>query len=330
MATRNDVARLAGVSTATVSRVVNNNPNVSPEAKERVVKAIKELNYVPSVIAKSLRTKLSYTIAFVVHDVTNPFFGEIFRGICDAAIEQDYFALIYQYIDSIDYFTKILQKSPDAIITFSSLSEEVTKLLSEHNVPVFYLGKVPKDDTFAGYITFDFEDAAYKMVNYLYEKGHRDIALIGRSQVSNNHIKEGYRRAFFDLGLSYNEDFVEDFDSYNFLVTTGYDCMMRLLDKDKLPTAVVCNSDWIAVGAINAISEKGLSVPEDISVVGFDDLPVSAYLNPPLTTAKTEGYEEGRLACSMLIDYLKGKPISPVEIKCRIVERKSVKKIKKV
>lgn len=327
MATRNDVARLAGVSTATVSRVVNNNPSVSPDAKKRVLAAIRELNYVPNVIAKSLRTKLSYTIAFVVHDVTNPFFGEIFRGICDAAAENDYFALIYQYIDSVDYFIKILQKSPDAIITFSNLSDEVKTLLLERNVPVFYLGKVPKKGTFAGYITFDFEDAAYKMVKYLYEKGHREIALIGRSQETNNHIQEGYKRAFSDLGLTYNEDAVECFDSYKFLVTTGYDCMKRLLGKKRLPTAVVCNSDWIAVGAVNAIFESGLRVPEDISVVGFDDLPVSAYLNPPLTTAKTEGYEEGRLACSMLIEYLQGKSISPVKLKCKIIERKSVKRI---
>lgn len=327
MATRNDVARLAGVSTATVSRVVNNNKNVSPEAKEKVMSAIKQLSYVPNVIAKSLRTKLSYTIAFVVHDVTNPFFGEIFRGICDEANEQNYFALIYQYIDSTEYFLKILQKSPDAIITFSSLSDEVSDLLSEHDIPVFYLGKVPKEGTFAGYITFDFEDAAYKMVNYLYNKGHREIALIGRSQATNNHIHEGYRRAFRDLKLCYNEDKVEFFDSYNFLVKTGYECMKKLLDKKSLPTAVVCNSDWIAVGAMNAISESGLKVPDDISVVGFDDLPVSAYLNPPLTTAKTEGYEEGRLACNMLINYLRGEEILPVKLKCEITERKSVKKI---
>ena len=329
MATRNDVARLAGVSTATVSRVVNNNKNVSPEAKEKVINAIKELSYVPNVIAKSLRTKLSYTIAFVVHDVTNPFFGEIFRGICDEANEQNYFALIYQYIDSTEYFLKILQKSPDAIITFSTLSEEVRELLSEHNIPVFYLGKVPKEGTFAGYITFDFEDAAYKMVNYLYKKGHREIALIGRSQATNNHIHEGYRRAFSDLSLTYDEDKVEFFESYNFLVKTGYDCMQKLLSKKSLPTAVVCNSDWIAVGAMNAISEKGLKVPDDISVVGFDDLPVSAFLNPPLTTAKTEGYEEGRLACNMLINYLRGEKVSPVKLKCKIIERKSVKSILK-
>ena len=327
MATRNDVARLAGVSTATVSRVVNNNPNVSPVAKEKVIKAIKELNYVPNVIAKSLRTKSSYTIAFVVHDVTNPFFGEIFRGICDVASEHDYFALIYQYIDSVDYFVKILQKSPDAIITFSNLSDEVKELLTIRNVPVYYLGKVPKDGTFAGYITFDFEDAAYKMVSYLYKKGHRDIALIGREQSSNNHIHEGYRRALSDLGIEYNPERVEFFDSYKFLVNTGYECMMKLLNKDKLPTAVVCNSDWIAVGAINAIFERGLKVPDDISVVGFDDLPVSAYLNPPLTTSKTEGYEEGRLACRQIIDYLGGEAILPIKLKCKIIERKSVKSI---
>lgn len=327
MATRNDVARLAGVSTATVSRVVNKSNKVSPETAERVEAAIKELGYVPNVMAKSLRTRLSYTVAFVVHDVTNPFFGEIFRGICDVAAEQDYFALIYQYIDSVEYFMKILQKSPDAIITFSNLSDEVKMLLDSHNVPVFYLGSVKGNTAYAGSITVDFEDAAYKMVNYLFSLGHRNIALIGRSQKGNNHIYEGYRRAFNDLNLCYSEENVEWFDSYRFIVSSGYECMKRLLKKKKLPTAVVCNSDWVAVGAVNAIFQKGLKVPDDISVVGFDDLPVSAYLNPPLTTAKTEGYEEGRLACHMVIDCLNGKKIKPVKIKCNIIERKSVKRL---
>ena len=327
MATRNDVARLAGVSTATVSRVVNNGANVSEETKERVREAIRSLDYVPNVIARSLRTKLSYTIAFVVHDVTNPFFGEIFRGICDAAQGEGYFALIYQYVNSVDYFYKILQKTPDAIITFSAFGEDVKKLLSEHGIPVFYLGKVPREGTYAGYITFDFEDAAYKMVNYLYKRGHRDIALIGRSQSSNNHIHEGYRRALADLKLHYDETAIEWFDSYRFIVRSGFECMGRILARAQLPTAVVCNSDWVAVGAINAIYEAGYRVPDDISVVGFDDLPVSRYLNPPLTTAKTEGYDEGRRAFKMLIDYLRNKTISTLELKCKIIERKSVKTI---
>ena len=190
MATRNDVARLAGVSTATVSRVVNGCGNVTEETRCQVLRAIKELDYVPNVIAKSLRTRSSYTIAFVVNDVTNPFFSELYRGICDEAGEHGYAALIYQYDDAAQ-MTRLLERNVDGIITFLRFSEEIVSLIAKSGTPVFYIGKEREETGAAGALRFDFAKAGYDMMYYLYQKGHRDIGLIARGTRKFQDIHAG-------------------------------------------------------------------------------------------------------------------------------------------
>ncbi len=327
MATRNDVARLAGVSTATVSRVVNGSQNVTEETRKQVLYAIKELNYVPNVIAKSLRTRSSYTIAFVVNDVTNPFFSELFRGICDEANEHGYAALIYQYEDDPEHMTRLLERNVDGIITFLRFSEEIIALIARSNTPVFYIGKEREDTGEAGALRFDFAQAGYEMMRYLYRKGHRNIGLIARGTRKNQDIHAGYVRACQELSLDYNENRIAWFDSNKFIIETGNTAMHELLSRSLGLTAVVCNSDWIAVGALSAAYSAGLCVPKDISIVGFDDLLISAYTSPPLTTYKTEGYEDGRLGCRMLISHIQGCSMPVKDLKGQIVERESVKNL---
>ena len=327
MATRNDVARLAGVSTATVSRVVNGCGNVTEETRSQVLRAIKELDYVPNVIAKSLRTRSSYTIAFVVNDVTNPFFSELYRGICDEAAEHGYAALIYQYNDDASQMTRLLERNVDGIITFLRFSEEIISLIAKSGTPVFYIGKEREETGAAGALRFDFAKAGYDMMYYLYQKGHRDIGLIARGTRKFQDIHAGYIRACGEFGLIYDENRIAWFDSNKFIIESGSAAMRELLDRNTGISAVVCNSDWVAVGALSAAHAAGYRVPEDISVVGFDDLLISSYTVPPLTTIKTEGYEEGRLGCSMLISHIRGSSMPVQELKGRIVERGSVKTI---
>lgn len=327
MATRNDVARLAGVSTATVSRVVNGRDSVTEETRDAVLKAIRELNYVPNVIARSLRTRLSYTLAFVVNDVTNPFFSELYRGICDEANEHGYAAFIYQYEDDVKHMSRLLERNVDGIITFLRFSEEILELIAHSRTPVFYIGKEREETGEAGALRFDFAEAGYDMMHFLHRKGHRNIGLIARSTRKYQDIHAGYVRACGELGLTYDERRIAWFDSNKFIIEAGSNAMNDLLGRNLGLTAVVCNSDWIAVGALSAAQAAGLQVPEDISVVGFDDLLISSYTTPPLTTVKTEGYEEGRLGCRMLISHLQGKSLPVQDLKGVLVERSSVKDI---
>ncbi len=325
MATRNDVARLAGVSTATVSRVVNGSSKVTDETRERVLDVIKQLNYVPNVIARSLRTRFSYTIAFVVNDVTNPFFSELYRGICDEANDCGYAALIYQYDDDPKNMTRLLERNVDGIITFLRFSEDIVSLIAQSNTPVFYIGKEREDTGEAGALRFDFAKAGYDMMHYLYEKGHRNIGLIARGTRKCQDIHAGYMKACKELDIPYNENNIAWFDSNKFIVESGSSAMSELLSRNLDISAVVCNSDWVAVGALSAAYNAGLKVPDDISIVGFDDLLISSYTTPPLTTIKTEGYEEGRLGCKMLISHIQGSSMPVQDLKGTIVERGSVK-----
>ena len=325
MTTRNDVARLAGVSTATVSRVVNGSSSVTEETRESLLRAIRELNYVPNVIARSLRTRSSYTLAFVVNDVTNPFFSELYRGICDEANENGYAAFIYQYEDDMEHMSRLLERSVDGIITFLRFSEEILALIRQSKTPVFYIGKEREETEEAGALRFDFAEAGYDMMHYLHRKGHRNIGLIARGTRKFQDIHAGYVRACGELGLPYDERNIAWFDSNKFIVEAGCSAMHELLSRNLGLTAVVCNSDWVAVGAISAAHSAGLKIPEDISIVGFDDLLISSYTTPPLTTVKTEGYEEGRLGCRMLISHLHGKSMPVQDLKGRLVERGSVK-----
>lgn len=327
MATRNDVARLAGVSTATVSRVVNGRESVTEETRKAVQEAIRELNYVPNVIARSLRTSLSYTLAFVVNDVTNPFFSELYRGICDEANAHGYAAFIYQYEEDAEHMSRLLERNVDGIITFLRFSEEILKQIAHSKTPVFYIGKEREETEEAGALRFDFAEAGYEMMHYLHRKGHRKIGLIARGTRKYQDIHAGYVRACGELGLIYDERNIAWFDSNKFIIEAGNSAMRELLARKLGLTAVVCNSDWVAVGALHAVQACGLRVPEDLSVVGFDDLLISSYTTPPLTTVKTEGYEEGRLGCRMLISHLQGNSMPVQDLKGVLVERGSVRDI---
>ena len=308
MSTIKDVARRAGVSTMTVSRVINNADYISPETRERVEQAIAELDYLPNALARSLRFKQTKTIALVLTDITNPFFTGVSRGVGDAAVAHGFSVLFCNTDESKqverDYLSILLQKQVDGVLLVpaSSDSEAATQLRSR-GVPMVVIDRripIPVDT-----VRGDSERGAYDLTRHLIELGHRRIAAItGPTDVSTASDRvAGYKRALAEVGIPIDPDLICVDD---FMTEGGYRSIQRLLRAAVRPTAIFAGNNFIAFGAFRALREAGLGIPEDISLVTFDDLPDSWLLSPFLTTANQPSHEIGQRATELLIARLTG------------------------
>ncbi len=316
MSTISDVARLAGVSTMTVSRVVNNSGYISQATRERVERAVEQLGYVPNALARGLRFKQTKTIALILTDITNPFFTTVARGVEDAASEQG-FNVIFCNTDEDEgdegeYLNMLLQKQVDGILLVPArCSSESISLLQSRSVPVVVLDRrVPgvQVDTVRG----DSEEGAYQLVRYLLGLGHHGIAVLSgpRSVSTATDRVDGYRRAMAEAGVRVDESMVHH-DAFS--QEGGYRMAKRALAAGPHPTALFAGNNFIAAGAFRALQEAGLKVPEDVSLVAFDDLAQSLAMEPFLTVAAQPAYEMGRRATELLLDRLAGE--APAE--CR-------------
>ncbi len=318
MSTISDVARLAGVSAMTVSRVINNSGYISSETRERVEKVIADLGYVPNALARSLRFKQTKTLALVLTDITNPFFTTIARGVEDAASEQG-FSVIFCNTDEseskeAEYLNVLLQKQVDGLLLVPACySGDSVTFLQEHKVPVVVLDRRVSDvkiDT----VRCDSEEGAYRLTRHLLDLGHTRIAILsGPSSVSTAMDRvAGYRRALVEAGLSSRAELVYHGE---FVQTSGYQMALQALLVTLRPTALFAANNFITSGAFRAIREAGLRVPEDISIVSFDDLPMASDMGPFLTVAAQPAYEMGRRATELLLTRLAGEgPAEPQEI----------------
>jgi LacI family transcriptional regulator len=318
MSTIRDVAERAGVSTMTVSRVINNSGYFSREARERVEAAIAELGYVPNTLARSLRFKQTKTIALVLTDITNPFFTTLARGAEDVASEEG-FNVIFCNTDESEgeqarELTVLVQKRVDGVLLVPAASSaEPVAFLREQGVPVVVLDRRVPDCTVDS-VRCDSEQGAYELVKLLLGLGHTRIAaLSGPEKVSTAQDRvAGYRRALAESGLGPGAEIVR----YGPFTQAGGNTMARqVLALSPRPTALLAANNFIAVGAYQAVREAGLSVPEDVSIVGFDDLPAWLTMEPFLTVAAQPAYEMGQRATRMLLDRL-GREAPP---ECREV-----------
>jgi LacI family transcriptional regulator len=318
MSTIRNVAERAGVSTMTVSRVINNSGYTSQETRERVETAIAELGYVPNTLARSLRFKRTKTLALVITDITNPFFTTIARGVEDAASEQGFNVFFCNTDESETEQAKeliaLVQKRVDGVLLVPAASSaEPIAFLREQNVPVVVLDRRVPDCTVDS-VRCDSEQGAYELVRLLLELGHTCIAaLSGPQKVSTAQDRvAGYRRALAEKGLGPDAEIV-----FNgpFTQAGGYEMGKQVLALSPRPTAFLAANNFIAVGAYQAVREAGLSVPEDVAIAGFDDLPTWLVMEPFLTVAAQPAYEMGQRATHILLDRL-GRA-APVE--CREV-----------
>lgn len=316
-----DVARHAGVSTATVSYVINGSVPISQQTHQRVMAAIQELDYHPNAIARRLQGKRACTLGFILpsgeRPVSDPFFLELLAGIADETAQQDGDLLLStcpkDCSETIIYRQWIKTKRADGFLIVDTRQQDkrLAYLLDE-GFPFVAFGRSLEAQDFP-YVDVDGEVGIYEGMQHLLSLGHRHIGLIGlpKTLVCASHREKGYRRAMVEAGLQVDQGLIVEGDLSQ---KGGYLAAKSLLSLSPRPTAIFAGSDLMALGALRAIQEQGLVVGRDVSVIGFDDIPLASQAHPSLTTIRQPVYEIGRLICRMLISLLRGEPLDQRQI----------------
>ena len=306
-ATRADVARLAGVSTATVSYVLNKSKSISPETTERVLRAVKTLHYKPDMIARSMATKESMQLAIFLENISNPFYGDIVRGFESSANLKGYSVSLCTSVQRYkEYLREAISRRLDGIFMIMmpfNFDKEGLDMLVDHGIRVVSSGDSNADLKKLSSIENDYITAMRDLMTHLYSRGHREIAFItglDRDFPFDNRVK-GYLNMVEELGLSCGDDLLVDgTPPYGTTMQDGYLLTQKLLKNGRPFTALICVNDLTAFGAYTALQEHGLRIPEDVAVAGFDDILFSQFCNPPLTTMSVDKYEFGKKAFEML------------------------------
>jgi LacI family transcriptional regulator len=315
MSTISDVAKRAGVSTMTVSRVINRSGYTSIETRARVEAAVEELGYVPNALARQLRSKRTKTIALVVSDISNPFFTTIARGVEDVAASHG-FSVMYcntdeSAVEEERYLLMLIERQVDGILLVPARSSgDSFRLLHAHRMPLVVLDRRIAARNVDS-VRCDSEAGAHALAKHLVDLGHRRIAVLtGRRNISTSIDRvAGCRRALEEAGLCLEDDLVHwggfNFGSLN--QADGHRMALEVLAAaGERPTAIFCANNFIGFGAIRALREAGLRVPEDMSVVAFDDLPEEWVSDPFLTVAAQPAYEIGQRSATLLLNQLAG------------------------
>jgi LacI family transcriptional regulator len=314
--TQADVAKAAGVSQAVVSYVLNDNQTVSisPGTRQRVHAAIAGLGYVPNTAARSLRSHRTFTIAAIIPDIANPYYPAFVRGIQDVALADGYDVLTYNTDGERDIELQALDAARrgrvDGLIVtpFHLTMDDILPILRD-GTPMTLLGELETDGR-ATHLPLDAvsvpgEAAAREVVNYLIDRGHTHIGMIaGMTSTPPRETRVlGYRRALAEHHLPLEEILIRGGD---FTEAGGYEAMRELIALDPRPTAVFAANDLMAMGAMVACREAGISVPGDIALAGFDNIPAARLVHPALTTLDQQANQSGRRAAELLLTRLNG------------------------
>jgi len=325
-----DVAKQAGVSISTVSRVINDSKPVTDEVKQKVLDVIKETGYIPNPLARSLVTKKSQLIGVIVPEVSDSFVNEILNGIEEVAKMYDYEILLANtYSDKaqeLKCINLLRAKQVEGIVMISwKVEEEHINYIQNCGIPASYISKTARDYDIHT-VSVNNTEATYDMTKYLIEKGHKDIAFIMTSQddtVLEMERLSGYEKALKEKNIKINKDLIKYGET---TYEAGYSSMKELLNEGKVPHAAFVTGDEAAIGAINAICDAGYRVPEDISVAGFNDVKIAKIYRPKLTTVHQPLYDMGAVAIRMVIKMINNEPLEDkkIELPYRIVERESI------
>lgn len=328
MATIKDVAKLAGVSVATVSRVLNQGENVQPETERKVRSAIKALRYSPNLLGRNLRRRETRKILVLLNTISNQFYSRVVRGIEECAAEQEYSVMIGMTHGDPklerNFLEMLKTKLMDGAVFLTSELDGAELAAQLQGIPVVQACEV--QSTFpTPWVSIDNRRAACEATRYLVEKGHRQIGFFGAGDTygSSRQREEGFRLTMEGAGLPIREEWVLD---EGFGVGAGIRAAERLLESGSLPDAVFCVSDTCAAGAIRCLAGEGVLVPRDISVMGFDNIRLSEVFLPSITTTWQPQYEIGYRAMEMLLRLIGGEEPSPnrLVLEHRIIERESV------
>ncbi|GCD10857.1 LacI family DNA-binding transcriptional regulator [Clostridium tagluense] len=332
-----DIAKLAGVSKATVSRVINNSQNVSPKLRVRVEKVLKETGYTPNLLAQELVTKKTKLIGVILPRIGIDTFSHITEGITDKLNQEGYNILLGnsrgRENDEFKYFDIFQKKHLDGIIFFhTEITEKHIRLINEINIPVVIMGQ-QNSKIDVPYVTYDDFNATKAIVAHLISQGHEKIAYIGLSETKvaiGSFRKQGYMAALKENNIGVPDEYLSVGD---FEISSGYNAMKSIINNSKtVPTAVFAAIDRLAFGAIQYLKEKGYRVPEDISVVGIDDMDISSVFEPTLTTMHFDYYDSGIKAAKLILEKLQNEKsenkniVMAYELKIRNSTKKYKKK----
>ncbi|MCB2297630.1 LacI family DNA-binding transcriptional regulator [Clostridium tagluense] len=326
-----DVAREAGVSIATVSRVLNDIDVVNEDTKKKVKDAIKKLSYRPNIVARSLKTQKSSTIGIIIPDISNQFYPEIVRGCEDVANIYNYNIMLCNADLDLDKEMEALrilkEKMIDGVIYMSnSIGQNIISLIKELEMPTVLVETTDEDGIFPS-VSIDNVMAASDAVKYLINKGNKKIAYVGTTTEKVNALSKrytGYKKGLAEMEINLDNDLVY-FGGVK--ARDGYAGINAILDKGMEIDSVFCASDEIAMGVINALRDRDIKVPEDVDVMGFDDIYSASIFYPKLTTVSQPMYDMGSVSMRMLIKSINNLVVDEKHfvLPYRIVERDSCK-----
>ncbi len=326
MATITDVAKAAGVSTATISRVINNTGFVKDETRNRVLRVISELGYYPNAIGQNLRLNKTNVTMVIVPEITNPFIAEVVRSIESKARAHGYSVILHEYLhdgtsaDDMERFISSRRIDGMIFLTAEAKLKEFERI-SERCPTVLACEYVDHLDIPS--VSIDNIAAVIDAMRYLISLGHEKILFLNGEpdNISCRDRLRGYRISLEQAGIDFDQKLVVECACAS---TSAYEVMTRALEGAEDFSAVLCGSDVIAIGVMKAIHDRGLDIPGDISVIGFDDIEFSSFVQPALTTVYQPAAEIGQLAMQMMLDLYAGKSIEyPVKMRHELRIRES-------
>ena len=327
-----DIAKEAGVSVSTVSRAINNAERVDKKTKEHIEKIINDLGYSPNVVARSLKTRRTRNIVLIVPDVTNPFYADIAKKLQVYLKQKNYIMSLFNTNENLNDELCAIESARENFaggIIFASVAQNqcVIDTLKKVNIPCVLLNSYLNCglDSIHG----EYGYGTFLSTKYLIENGHRRIAFIGGipGTVIGQSRKEGYIRALTEAGLEIDKRLIFEM---NFSEDAGYKGSKYLTALKPMPTAICCANDMIAIGVLSSLREDGISVPEQISVTGIDDIMYSRISSPPLTTVTNDADAFAKQSFKLLFDQIEkthGEKHQEVIIERTLVIRESVKRI---
>lgn len=326
-----DVAREANVSMATVSRVVNGNPNVKPATRKKVVEVIDRLGYRPNAVARGLASKKTTTVGVVIPDISNIFFAELARGIEDIATMYKYNIILSNSDQNTEkelhLLNTMLGKQVDGIVFMGgNITEEHVREFELSPVPIVLAGTV-EDSGKIPSVNINYQEAAYDAVKELIAKGHKRVAYVSgpfHDKVNNEAKLPGYKKALEEAGIEFNEELVVEGD---YTYDSGLEAWQKLRELTDKPTAVFVGNDEMALGVVHGAQDEGVNIPEEAEVISFDNTRLALMVRPQLTSIVQPLYDIGAVSMRLLTKYMNKEKVDEniVVLPHRIEERDSTK-----
>ena len=330
--TIDDVAKAAKVSKQTVSRAINNKGDISPHTKKNILKLIDELGYRPSRMAQAMNTQRSYMVGFVIPDITNPFFSEVVRGVQDAAMNANYSVLLCNTDNQADQEKAALEmmatQGVDGIIAFgfNGPEEEMDRFADTFH-PIVYINS-PYQHKNISRIMVKNDEGARDVVDYFMREGHQHIGMLSvENRIKRVEIRrrQGFIQAIKAHNLPFQESQIIDVHPQ---LSGGYDGMKKLLAQHPEITAVFAYNDLIGLGAIRAAIDMGRSIPQELAVIGFDDVQLSSMTSPSLSSVHVDKYELGNLALQRILEMIEmpQTKLPDLSVDVKLIHRESTQK----